>query len=194
MVQPKLILASSSPRRRELLSLTGIPFLAEAADVDETCTLQADQAVVELSRRKAQAVFERRPGYTILGSDTLVSIHGQGLGKPADTDDAFRMIAALRGNWHDVFTGVTVISPEGHADSRLSASRVHFSADFTDDEIRRYVATGEPMDKAGAYALQGLASLWIDRIEGSYSGIIGLPMETVRELLAACGFTFPFVK
>ena len=182
----KLILASSSPRRRELLGLMGIDFEIDSADVDETCALPAREAVAELSRRKARAVAARHPGKVILAADTLVAVDHRPLGKPADEEEAFQMLCRLRNRKHQVFTGVTVVGREGEMVTEVDASDVHFM-DISDEEIRRYVATGEPMDKAGSYALQGAAGMWIDRVEGSYSGIIGLPMHLVRQLLARCG-------
>lgn len=183
----KIILASGSPRRRELLAMAGIPYEAAPADVDEMCSLPADQAVVELSRRKALACAKDHPGQIILGADTLVCLDGRSLGKPHSAEEAASMLRSLRGRTHDVYTGVTIIAADGILHSGLSASRVTFAADITEDEIRRYAASGEPMDKAGAYAIQGGAGLWITRVEGSYSGVIGLPLDMVRAFLTACG-------
>lgn len=183
---PKLILASASPRRRELLSLTGIPFTVDVPDVDEECSLPAVEAVQEISRRKAIAAAARHPGDVVLAADTLVFVDDVPLGKPRDEDDAFRMLAGLRNRTHQVCTGVSVVDAKGVLHQDVSVSDVHFGP-MTDGEIRRYIATGEPMDKAGAYALQGIASLWITRTEGSPSGIIGLPMDIVCRLLSQCG-------
>lgn len=182
----QLILASGSPRRRELLGLTGIDFTIDVPEVDETCNLPAREAVAELCVRKARAAYAMHPGCIVLAADTLVSIDDIPLGKPADEADAFRMLASLRGRWHQVYTGVAVISADGTLHQGVDGSDVHF-VHMTDDEIRRYIATGEPMDKAGAYALQGAAGLWIDQVRGSFSGVIGLPMELTRQLLNQCG-------
>lgn len=181
-----LILASASPRRRELLSMTGLPFTVDAPEVDETCSLPPREAVLALSRRKALAAAALHPGCVVLAADTLVSVDDAALGKPHDEEDAFRMLRSLSGRWHQVYTGVTVVDAQGHAVSEVDGTDVHFEA-MTDAEIRRYIATGEPMDKAGAYAVQGIAGLWIDQLRGSHTNVIGLPMTLVRRLLAQCG-------
>lgn len=181
-----LILASASPRRRELLSLTGLAFTVDAPDVDESCTLPPRQAVQELSRRKALAASAMHPGCFILAADTLVSVDEQALGKPHDAQDAYRMLRLLSGRWHQVYTGVTVIAPDGTLHCEADTTDVHFEP-MTDEAIRRYIATGEPMDKAGAYAVQGIAGLWIDQLRGSHTNVIGLPMSLTRRLLEDCG-------
>ena len=168
-----LILASSSPRRAELLRAAGINFTVRAANIDETIRpneLPRDY-VVRLSREKARAVAHENE--LTLGADTTVVINGEIAGKPTDAEDAGRMLRALSGRWHEVLTGVTL----ARADQILSAiasTRVKF-AQLSDAEINWYVSTGEPMDKAGAYAIQGYASLFVERIEGSYSNVVGLP-------------------
>lgn len=184
----QLILASASPRRRELLSLTGIPFTIDAPQVDESCALPAREAVLEISRRKAQAVAEVHPGMVILASDTLVAVDGVPLGKPKDEEDAARMLRLLSGRWHQVYTGVCVLSGTGRMFQGEEATDVRFSS-MTDDEIRTYIRTGEPMDKAGAYAVQGIAGLWVEEIRGSVSNVIGLPLTLTRRLLQQCGLT-----
>ena len=181
-----LILASASPRRRELLSLTGLPFTVDAPDVDESCTLPPREAVVELSRRKALAAAALHPGCVVLAADTLVAVDDTALGKPHDEADAFRMLRLLSGRWHQVYTGVTVIGPDGMILSEADGTDVHFES-MTDEDVRRYIATGEPMDKAGAYAVQGIAGLWIDQLRGSHTNVIGLPMALVRRMLSRCG-------
>lgn len=182
----QLVLASASPRRRELLAMTGIPFIIDAPQVDETCALGARDAVTELSRRKALAGAAMHPHQVVLASDTLVAIDDQPLGKPSDQADAFRMLRQLSGRWHHVYTGVCVIDTEGCVHADVDATAVHFCS-MTDEEIHAYIATGEPMDKAGSYALQGIAGLWVDRIEGSSSNVIGLPLTLTRRLLAEAG-------
>ncbi len=182
-----LILASASPRRRELLGRTGIPFEVFAADVDESISLPAPQAVAELSRRKAEASRRAHPGRWILAADTLVSVEGKILGKPADEAEARAMLRQLSGRTHQVCTGVTVCSPSGAELTRTDVSSVTF-AEVSDLEIARYVSGGEPMDKAGAYAIQGGAAQWIERMEGSPSGVIGLPLALVRALLREAGY------
>ena len=186
MNKPTLILASASPRRRELLSLTGLPYQIDAPDVDETCSLPPREAVKELSRRKAMAAAKLHPGCVILAADTLVSVDDKALGKPQDTEDAFRMLSMLSGRWHQVYTGVTVVDRNGDLRSEADVTDVHFE-EMSEDAIRRYIATGEPMDKAGAYAVQGIAGLWIDQLRGSHTNVIGLPMALTRRLLESCG-------
>lgn len=181
-----LILASASPRRRELLGMTGLAFSVDAPDVDESCSLPPREAVAELSRRKAMAASLLHPGCVILAADTLVSVDDTALGKPRDEEDAFRMLRALSGRWHQVYTGVSVVSAKGTVMTETDVTDVHFQ-DMSDAAIRRYIATKEPMDKAGAYAVQGIAGLWIDQLHGSHTNVIGLPMTLTRRLLAQCG-------
>jgi len=182
-----LILASRSPRRQELLARVGIPFEAHETQADEHCDLPADQAVEELSRRKAAASAAQFPGRYILAADTLVAVNRQSLGKPADPDDAARMLRLLSGRTHQVYTGITVVTPGGEMTTASDRSDVTF-CEVPEAEIRAYVATGEPMDKAGAYAIQGKASLWISRMEGSPSSVMGLSLYLVRELLSKAGY------
>ncbi len=184
-----LILASCSPRRRELLAFAGIPYEIVSPSVDESCNLPAEDAVSVLSARKASAVGMMYPGRFVLGADTLVAINGTPLGKPSDTDDAVRMLRALSGRTHQVYTGVSVLSPSGEIITETDRSDVTFCS-VPDAEILEYVRSGEPMDKAGAYAIQGRASLWISRLEGSYSSVIGLPLYLVRNLLIRSGYNF----
>ena len=180
-----LILASASPRRRELMALTGLSFTVDAPDVDESCSLPPREAVMELSRRKALATAALHPGCVILAADTLVAVDDTALGKPRDAEDAFRMLHSLSGRWHQVYTGVSVVDVDGTLRSEVDVTDVHFEA-MTDEAIRRYIATGEPMDKAGAYAVQGIAGLWIDELRGSHTNVIGLPMALTRRLLEDC--------
>lgn len=181
-----LILASASPRRRELLGLTGLSFMIDAPDVDESCSLPPCDAVKELSRRKALAAAKLHPSCVILAADTLVAVDDKALGKPRDEADAFRMLHSLSGRWHQVYTGVSVVDADGNLHSEVDVTDVHFET-MSDESIRRYIATGEPMDKAGAYAVQGIAGLWIDELRGSHTNVIGLPMALTRRLLEACG-------
>ena len=184
---PTLILASQSPRRRELLTQAGLPFEIHVPHVDETCNLPARDAVAELSRRKAQACVSAFPGRYILASDTLVCLDDVALGKPRDDGDAVRMLTALSGRTHDVFTGVTVLSPAGDVFTDVDGARVSFCT-IPAEEIQSYVRSGEPMDKAGAYAIQGRAGIWVDRVEGSVSAVIGLPLSLLRRLLLQAGY------
>ena len=182
-----LILASRSPRRCELLSRLGVPFETDAPDVDETCSLPASDAVQELSARKAAASARIHPESWILGADTLVSLHGRSLGKPADESEAVVMLKMLSGCTHQVCTGVTVISPDGNTLTAMDSTDVTFDL-ITDEEILSYVHSGEPMDKAGAYALQGRAGSWVSNLNGSDTSVIGLPLYLVRRLLIRSGF------
>ena len=183
----RLILASRSPRRCELLQRMGFPFETDAPDVDETCCLSARDAVRTLSLRKASACAVTHPGCFILAADTLVSLNGSSLGKPSDDAEAIAMLRMLSGKTHQVYTGVAVITPTGKAYSDVDCTDVSF-AHISDDEIVSYVRSGEPLDKAGAYALQGRASIWIEHLDGSDTSVIGLPLYLVRRLLIRAGF------
>lgn len=185
----KLILASCSPRRSELLALAGIPFETAVSEADETCALPVEPAVRELSARKAKAVSVLFPGRYVLGADTLVAVDGKKLGKPQNEEEAASMLRLLSGRTHQVFTGVTVVSPSGDLFTEADRSDVTFCP-VPEEEILSYVRSGEPMDKAGAYAIQGRASLWISHVEGSFSSVIGLPLFLVRSLLLQSGWTF----
>ena len=178
-----LILASRSPRRSELLAAAGISFEVLAADLDETPHAnEAPEAYVErLAIEKARAVLALRPGATVLGADTTVVIDGLILGKPENDADATDMLRRLRGRAHDVFTGVAIVSDAG-VRSAVERTRVWFDP-LTDEDISWYVASGEPVDRAGAYAIQGLASRFIPRIEGSYTNVVGLPVALVSSIL-----------
>jgi len=185
----KLLLASRSPRRCELLNILGLPFIIDSFDVDESCEQPASCAVELLSLRKAEAARAKYPDYYILSADTLVSINGVSLGKPRDDGDARRMLHMLSGNTHQVYTGVTVISPEGESFTEHDCSNVTF-VPITDSEIDSYIRSGEPMDKAGSYALQGRAAQWIIHMDGNPFSVIGLPLYLVRSLLLQSGYPF----
>ena len=181
----KIILASRSPRRAELLTAAGIAFDVLAADVDETpLPGESPMAYVErLAIAKAQAVLAMHPDARVLGADTTVTIDGDILAKPADDRDAARMLRQLSGRVHEVHTGVALAARDA-VRSAVDTTRVWF--DFmTDEDISWYVATGEPVDRAGAYAIQGFASRFIPRIEGSYSNVVGLPVALVSSILKA---------
>ena len=185
-----LILASRSPRRCELLRRIGLSFETDAPDVDESCSLAAADAVQVLSRRKASAAAALHPGLFILAADTLVSFQDESLGKPVDEADAVRMLNLLSGQTHQVYTGVTVISPSGKMFTEYDRTNVTFATLYS-EEILSYVRSGEPMDKAGAYALQGRAGMWVEHLDGSDSSVIGLPLYLVRRLLQQAGFLLP---
>ena len=178
-----IVLASRSPRRSELLAAAGISFEVLAADIDETPRDgEAPDAYVErLAIEKARAVLALRPAATVLGADTTVTIDGLILGKPVDADEATAMLRRLSGRVHDVFTGVALVSAEG-VSSAVDRTRVWFDP-VTDEDISAYVESGEPVDRAGAYAIQGLASRFIPRIEGSYTNVVGLPVALVSSIL-----------
>ena len=185
----RLILASCSPRRSELLESAGIPFETVRPDVDESCSLPAEEAVAVLSARKAAAVGKMYPGRFILAADTLVAVDGRPLGKPVSAECAVQMLHILSGRTHQVFTGVSVLSPSGELFTETDRSDVTF-CEIPEKEILSYVSTGEPLDKAGSYALQGRASLWITHLDGSASSVIGLPLARVRSLLLRSGYRF----
>ena len=168
------------------MSLTGIPFQVITADAEELKTGEPHTLVMENARQKARAVWEKHPGRIVLGADTIVYQDGRVLGKPRDDADARDMLNSLSGNWHSVFTGVCLIDPSGQEDVRYDEARVHFVT-LTEQEIDWYISSGEPRDKAGAYAVQGRAGMFVSRIEGSYSNVIGLPMHLVREMLISTG-------
>jgi septum formation protein len=187
-----LILASASPRRQELLRNANIPFVAKAANVVEEH--RADESPQEyvlrlaMDKAKAAAAIAAAKSNAILAADTEVVLDiqkGLPLGKPRDVEDAARMLRALRGRSHYVITGVCLMWRMGHewASALDSETTIVQVSDISDEEIRAYVATGEPMDKAGAYAIQGIASRWIPRIEGCYFNVVGLPIPLVYRML-----------
>ena len=177
-----LILASGSPRRKEILDTMGLSYTVDISDADESFFSDPESTVLELSRRKAQAVAANHKDSIILAADTLVFCR-EVLGKPKDAAHAREMLRALSGDWHSVFTGVTLIdTASGKMISKADMTRVHF-VDLSDEEISAYVASGEPLDKAGAYGIQGMGGMFIDKIEGSYSNVVGLPMALVRSML-----------
>ena len=188
MIQPvlPLILASGSPRRRELLDLMGLTYTVETPDVDESFSGRPSEPVMEISRRKAAAVAARHSDSIIIAADTLVFADGA-LGKPHTPERAKEMLRSLAGNWHHVYTGITVINTRsGRILRNVDKTRVHL-VPMTEQEIDAYVATGEPLDKAGAYGIQGMGGMFVDRIDGSYSNVVGLPMSMLRIMLAQVG-------
>ncbi len=188
MIQPvlPLILASGSPRRRELLDLMGLTYTVETPDVDESFSGRPSETVMEISRRKAAAVAARHSASIIIAADTLVFADGA-LGKPHTPERAKEMLRSLAGNWHHVYTGITVINTRsGRILRNVDKTRVHL-VPMTEQEIDAYVATGEPLDKAGAYGIQGMGGMFVDRIDGSYSNVVGLPMSMLRIMLAQVG-------
>ena len=179
----RLILASGSPRRRELLAKMGYEFEILVPDVDEHVSGPAREVVNILSRRKADAAAAQLSDGIIIASDTLVSMNGDVLGKPADEADAYRMLRELSGNTHEVFTGVTLAdAADGRRATKVVCTQVRFR-ELTDPEIWDYIRTGEPMDKAGAYAIQGGARGFVSEFIGSYENVIGFPVGDIQEML-----------
>jgi len=178
-----LVLASASPRRQELLRNAGIAFEVQPAHIPEDPLPgeNAKDCAERLAREKALAVARQRPKDAVLGADTVVVIDDQILGKPVDAADAARMLRLLAEREHQVITGVCLVL--GDRESVGSETTSVTMTRISEDEIADYVATGEPMDKAGAYAIQGIASRWIPRIEGDYSNVVGLPIALVYRML-----------
>ena len=197
-----LVLASASPRRQVLLRNAGIPFVVQSTNIPEVPQPgEAPRAFAErMAREKALAVFRRRPNDFVLGADTIVIVDGEILGKPRDSADAVRMLSMLSGRTHQVVTGVCLVGPRlrtrlrtddqqpeaGIEDIRSETTLVTMDP-LGDDDIHSYVSTGEPTDKAGAYAIQGRASRWVSHIEGDYFNVVGLPVSLVCRMLRLRG-------
>ncbi len=177
-----LILASKSPRRKELLKQIGIPFVVVVSDAEEVSGNSWTPAalVVENAKRKARAVAEKYPDSPVLGADTVVSSEGKIFGKPKDKDEARKMLTALSGKMHEVTTGLALINRNEIRTTSVT-TKVFFDT-MTKADIDAYIATEEPMDKAGAYAIQGKAARFIEKIEGSYSNVVGLPLNALIQL------------
>lgn len=183
-----LVLASASPRRRELLEMLGAAPLVIPADGEDPVDggLPPDRAVSLIALNKARAVRGRcAPDDVIIAADTVVYLDGRALGKPADTRDAFEMLSSLSGRKHTVYTGCAVIRGDREV-SFTEHADVYFRA-LSEDEIRRYISTGEPMDKAGAYGAQGFGALLVERIDGDFFCVMGLPICTLNKTLAGFG-------
>ena len=182
-----LVLASASPRRRELLATLGLPFEIDPADIDETSTERDPvRLAAALALSKARAVAARRPGDIVIGSDTVVALDGRLLGKPVETTEARAMLDALRGRAHEVVTGVAVVAPgglEAVAHERTAVVMREYEAAERDE----FIARGEPFDKAGGYAIQDATFRPVARIEGCECGVMGLPLWTLRRLLLEAG-------
>lgn len=198
----KIILGSASPRRRELLSQIGIEFTVRVSDKEEVYHSDMPEEIVkELALMKAENIAEeirtdkekaggKEAESVIIGADTVVVLDQKILGKPADEEDAFRMLRSLRGRAHEVYTGVAVLCCDGGQGqiTRCHAVRTEvYVHDMTDDEIRGYIATGEPADKAGGYGIQGAFAKYIDRIDGDYYNVVGLPVSYVYQTLKEMG-------
>lgn len=188
-MEQRIILASSSPRRRELLSQIGLPFSLMPVDIDERP--RPGEPPVDYAERlaleKACAASDRLGGGIVIAADTIVVVHGAILGKPSDASDARRMLSELSGREHEVVTALAVRdTASARSAVRASITRVWFRT-LTDREIDDYVATGEPLDKAGAYGIQGRGALLVERIEGCYSNVVGLPLSLLGEMLRDFG-------
>jgi septum formation protein len=191
---PRVILASQSPRRRELLGLVGIAHEVRPADIDET-VLPGEAPVPHaerLARGKAAVLAARHPEAVVIAADTIVVVDGEILGKPVDAADARRMVARLAGRTHTVFTAVAV-ARDGRSASGVEEVAVTFR-DLADEEIAAYVATGEPMDKAGAYGIQGYGATIVARIEGDYFSVMGLGLRRLVALLGEVGVRYDFAR
>ena len=189
-----IVLASGSPRRKQLLEMLRIPFRIIPPDVDEHVLAgeQADAYVTRLSRVKAQAVVARAPGEVILAADTTVALRGRIFEKPTSPQHAVEMLEQLQGQTHKVLTAVAV-AENGRLEQALDVTRVTFRrADRA--TLEEYVATGEPLDKAGAYAIQGLGAPLIERVEGDFFGVMGLPLRLALDLLAKFGRPYRFTR
>ncbi|MCI6041587.1 MAG: Maf family protein [Clostridiales bacterium] len=187
----KIILASASPRRKAMLELFGVPFEVIPSELSEFFAEGEGQwRALDLARKKAFMLSRKHPGRYILAADTMVQVGKTYLGKPKDRADAVRMLKMLSGRAHHVYTGVCLRRPDGSELYDASITRVAFIT-LPEELIERYVDTGEPMDKAGGYALQGIAGAFISRIEGSPTGVVGLPLAMVTQLLWRAGFDIP---
>ncbi|TYC57974.1 septum formation inhibitor Maf [Marinobacter sp. BW6] len=185
---PSIILASASPRRAELLQQIGLKFSVRPADIDETPKPDEtpEQYVERLAREKARAVVQSSPECLVLGSDTSVVLDGKILGKPSGPADARETLARLSGVTHQVMTAVA-LATEGQCQSVLVITEVCFR-ELSTAEIEAYVASGEPMDKAGSYGIQGLGGIFVNELRGSYSAVVGLPLQETAALLAGAGY------
>ena len=186
---PPLVLASASPRRRELLQGLGMAFTIRPADLDETPFPNEEPGPYVLRLAKAKAAAVVQPGELALAADTVVVLDGELLGKPVDVEDAEKMLAKIAGREHQVYTGVALhhAAEPAREVSNLSLSKVRMAAMDT-ETIRWYVATGEPMDKAGSYAVQGLGALFVEAIDGNYTNVVGLPLPSVKALFGELGW------
>jgi septum formation protein len=184
-----LILASSSPRRKAFLRQLGIPFRAVASRVsEEVLRGESPEAhVLRLARDKAHDVASQRPRQWVIGADTIVLVDGAILGKPATPDEARQMLEALQGRAHEVLTGVCLMRlSDGRSAARLVRTTVHIR-EMSPEEVSWYVGTGEPFDKAGGYAIQGLGGVFVTQLEGSYTNVVGLPVPELVQMLRDLG-------
>lgn len=192
MSAPPLVLASASPRRTLLLDMLGLRHEVVPSDADETLLPGETPAghVERLARAKAGVVAARRPDALVIGADTVVVLDGEVLGKPARRQDAVATLLRLSGRDHVVFSGIAVVAA-GSVHSAVSTTRVRFRT-FDEAQARRYVATGEPLDKAGSYGIQGLGAALIDGIEGDYFTVVGFPIAAFVDLIERAGWRYAF--
>lgn len=192
MITPRLVLASQSPRRRELLTLVGLAHEVRPADIDERYLAgeRPHDHAERLAREKAAVIARAEPDALVIGSDTIVVVDGDVLGKPSDVADAQRMLARLSGRAHIVITAVSVIW-RGETRSAVEEVAVSFHP-LTSAQIDAYIATDEPMDKAGAYGIQGYGATIVARVEGDYFAVMGLPLQRLVRLLAGLGVRYTF--
>jgi septum formation protein len=186
---PRIILASASPRRAEILRTVGWPFEARPVQIEESRRAAEDAAgyVQRLAREKAEAAAAQAREMTIVAADTTVVIDDHILEKPADHNDAMRMLRLLNNRWHEVLTGVAVIDADSSERKVACETTAVKFATMSDEDMEWYVATGEPMDKAGAYAIQGLGARFIEGINGDYFNVVGLPVRLLYELIGGLG-------
>jgi septum formation protein len=186
---PSLILASASPRRRELLAQAGVVFCAIPSSADEEVLLgeAPSEYALRVAAAKAHDVANKHPGHWVLGADTIVTVDTRILGKPKDTDDGYRMLRLLSGRRHQVMTAFVLIADNSQEYARQIVSTTVTFKSLSDRQIQEYLATGEPFDKAGAYAVQGIGAALVERVEGSYSNVVGLPVDEVLAALRAAG-------
>lgn len=188
-----LVLASGSPRRRQWMEALNLPFEVQTPDVDETPIMDEDpeNLVLRLARTKAKVISDRNPGRWVLAADTTVAVDHHTLNKPEDVEDAVRMLMLLQGRAHQVHTGMALRrNQEVH--SLVDTAQVRFRP-FTEAQARWYVATGEPMDKAGSYAIQGIGALFIESVDGSFATVMGLPVERLSAWLFELGLLSSWV-
>lgn len=190
---PPLVLASGSPRRAQLLAMLGLRFEVVPAQVDESMQPGEEPAphVERLAREKTGLIAARRPEALVVGSDTIVVVNGEVLGKPRDDQEALRMLLRLQGREHRVETGIAVAAPGGRMGSAVEGVMVRFRS-FSRQTARDYVATGEPRDKAGAYGIQGYGAALVERIDGDFFAVMGLPVARLISLFEAVGWRYNF--
>jgi septum formation protein len=193
-VQPRLVLASASPRRRELLTMLGMDFTVHPSEAEAVLEDLPDEPEVRvrfLARQKARQVAEAYADALILGADTVVAVPGRILEKPSDRHEAVKMLRQLSGGWHQVYSGICLIDKAtGREVVDSVKTDVHFLP-LTDAQIQSYVNTGEPLDKAGAYGIQGQAAVFIDEIHGCYYNVVGLPLARLAQILSGFGIELP---